>query len=244
MMRRDADGDPAAAELLADHRRVEELLDRLARARRWRRPDLYAELRRAIIAHETVEQSVVYPAVTHVVLECPPIDPRDVPPPLVRQEHRIEELIAGFPDAGRGRVRFRTAVRELSSAVRQHLRDEEATVVPLLTRLAQPDVGEQLAADIRRAREHAPTRPHPHAPSMPPLSLPVLPVIGRADRAVEGLSYLRHGLQIGGGLWLLLVVFPRFVAPVATVIALLLLDRIDRRWGGASPPGPAHPAFR
>lgn len=225
-------------ELVDDHRRIRSLLRRLSRARRWQRSHFYLELRRTMIAHEAAEQSVVYPALAHVVLDDPSLDPHDVAPPLVEEERHLEPLVVAVADAGRGRARFRRAVAELLLAVDAHIAHEERAVLCLLGRLAQPDTAARLATEFRRVRARAPTRSHPHVPKAPPLSLPVLPLLGRADRVADRVLYWRTALRMGGVLWALSLV-PRLLGPVVGVASLLLLDRLDRpgrrRRGGRRP---------
>jgi hypothetical protein len=78
---------------------------------------------------------------------------------------------------------FTAALAELSTAVINHAEAEERGLFPLLRAAEQPDVLFELAARYEKAKQSAPTHPHPHAPDTPPANKILGPITALFDRA-------------------------------------------------------------
>jgi hypothetical protein len=78
---------------------------------------------------------------------------------------------------------FTAALAELSTAVINHAEAEERGVFPLLRADARSDVLFALAARYEKAKQNAPTHPHPHAPDAPPANKVLGPITALFDRA-------------------------------------------------------------
>lgn len=85
--------------------------------------------------------------------------------------------------------KFNELLGELMSAVREHLRDEEEDLFPQLETHADKDALIEFGAKVAKAKEAAPTRPHPSAPSDKPGLLKMLaPGVGLVDRARDAVT--------------------------------------------------------
>ncbi len=64
-----------------------------------------------------------------------------------------------------------------------HAEAEESTTFPLLERITTTDERQELGARYQKAKDRAPTHPHPHAPDTPPGNKLLGPVAAIFDRA-------------------------------------------------------------
>ena len=89
-------------------------------------------------------------------------------------------------DVMSGRV-FTDSLIELRTAVLQHAHAEENEVFPYLRGATSPSDRAQMAGEYERARQTAPTHPHPHAPNTPPGNLIVSSITASSPAAGDAL---------------------------------------------------------
>ncbi|MEU4606427.1 hypothetical protein AB0F43_25840 [Kribbella sp. NPDC023972] len=72
--------------------------------------------------------------------------------------------------------------------VRHHLHEEEQQVLPRLQDACSAEELQELGRMVVRAKDSAPTRPHPSAPDKPPANLILGPGVGMIDKLRDAFS--------------------------------------------------------
>ncbi|WP_343230760.1 hemerythrin domain-containing protein [Yinghuangia seranimata] len=166
-------------ELKADHREVESLFERISAAahENHKRKRLAEELTVELVRHSVAEEQYLYPAVRARVRDGNALADKELADHAEAEGllKRLERTVPSDPAFGR-------LVAKLETEVRVHIRDEERRLFPRLRRACGKAELAALGDDVRRAKQVAPTRPHPTTPSTPTASKVLGPVVGLVDR--------------------------------------------------------------
>jgi hemerythrin superfamily protein len=163
--------------LLADHRLIEEKLEKLVATRLSERESVFCELVQIVVSHEVAEELVVYPSIRE-----------DVPDGAARAEPRLkeqketEEKLATMEKLDPISPAFSSGLVEMRSAVLAHAKAEEESIFPLLRLVEDGATRMEMGLRYQRAKDSAPTHPHPHAPDTPPGNKLVGPVAALFDK--------------------------------------------------------------
>ncbi|MEW1773328.1 hemerythrin domain-containing protein [Streptomyces sp. NPDC086777] len=173
-------GGDAIAELMTDHREVEEMFARIravpAGGRELR--DVVDEVTIELVRHSVAEEEYLYPAVREHIEGGDRIADREI------EDHgRVEELLKELEKKDIDDPATSPLLRQLMEEVSAHVRDEEDNLFPALRQVCGAEALNDLGDKIRRAKSMAPTRPHPSAPSTPPANRLLAPGVGLVDRA-------------------------------------------------------------
>jgi hemerythrin superfamily protein len=165
-MARTESGD-AVGFLKAEHRAIEQLFRRFERAQSAaERKRLADRMVRELSIHAAVEEQHVYPVLRQR------LDGQEGRVLVALEEHHAAKLaLSEIEGLGPGSERLEPKVLVLVEAVRRHVAEEERTLLRALQRVLPPEELRALGEALRRAREAAPTRPHPAAPDHPPGNL-------------------------------------------------------------------------
>ena len=90
---------------------------------------------------------------------------------------------------------FGPTLTRLTSAVRAHIADEEASVFPRLAAACTPHELRELGVTVLAVERVAPTRSHPHAPHVPPMNAISERALGLIDKARDRIG--RRGSDDG-----------------------------------------------
>jgi hemerythrin-like domain-containing protein len=174
-----------------DHRSVEKLFKRFEDAG----PRAFVEKRKIVdriieelSAHAAIEEQVFYPvtratvpAVEQVALES------------LEEHHVVKWVLSELEGMGPEEERFDAKVTVLIENVRHHIREEESEyfreVRSELGGKALNELGEAMA----KARETAPTRPHPRLSDTPPGNILSGTAVSVIDRVVDTFSGVVQG---------------------------------------------------
>ncbi|MER6678607.1 hemerythrin domain-containing protein [Streptomyces sp. NPDC000983] len=173
-------GGDAIAELMADHREVEEMFARIkampggGQALR----DVVDEVTIELVRHSIAEEEYLYPAVRKHVPGGDGIADREI-----ADHGRVEELLKDLEKTDTDDLAMSPLLHRLMEEVSAHVRDEEDNLFPRLRQECSPEALNDLGDKIRRAKSTAPTRPHPSAPDTPPANKILAPGAGLVDRA-------------------------------------------------------------
>ena len=155
--------------LRADHREVERLFKQFEKAgpnAHKTRRQIVDKISQELSAHAVIEEQVFYPAVREAVP-----DAEDVVLESLEEHHIVKWTLAELEDMDPEHERFVAKTTVLIESVRHHVEEEEGELFPqvreVLKRKRLEEVGEAMA----KAKEVAPTRPHPRAPDTPPGNL-------------------------------------------------------------------------
>jgi hemerythrin superfamily protein len=138
------------------------------------------EIVKELSVHAAVEEAVFYPAVKGIS-----DDLKDHVLESLEEHHVVKWLCSEIEDLEPEHERFDAKVTVLIENVRHHIEEEETEFFPqvreALDRKTLGEIGELL----EKAKEIAPTRPHPRAPDEPPMNAVTGLVAGLIDRARE-----------------------------------------------------------
>ncbi len=159
----------AIAMLRADHREVERLFKQFEKAG----PNAHATRRQIVdkiieelSRHAVIEEQVFYPAVREAVP-----DTEDIVLESLEEHHIVKWTLSELETMDPEHERFVAKATVLMESVRHHVEEEESELFPkvreVLKRKRLVEVGEAMA----KAKEVAPSRPHPRAPDTPPGNL-------------------------------------------------------------------------
>lgn len=171
--------------LVEDHREVAALFRELERpaADAQRLEQLLTVAIAELVRHSVAEEIYLYPVTREVLPDGDQIADREIAEHSEAEEtmKKLEGLEPGVPE-------FRIELEHLISTVREHIADEEENLFPRLRQVCTTDQLVDLGKKVERAKQIAPTRPHPSAPSTPPGNLLVAPGAGLVDRLRDALS--------------------------------------------------------
>jgi hemerythrin superfamily protein len=164
--------------LLQDHGEAKRLLHAFDQVPPAERPEAFRHLVKVLVGHEAAEELVVYPALR----ECAAGGAAIARDRLAEQEH-AERLLADMERLGVDDPGFEPSFRRLRDAVLEHAETEEHTVFWVLSSNLPHKELQRLAERYARAKQQAPTHPHPLSPQTPPANKVAGPLAGLLDRA-------------------------------------------------------------
>ncbi len=141
----------------------------------------------ALSIHAAIEEQVFYPVARATVPNT-----EDIALESLEEHHIVKWLLSELTDLDPAHERFDAKVKVLIENVRHHVKEEESDFFPMvrgaLGRKALSDLGDALA----KAKQHAPTHPHPKAPDTPPANALVGAIISAVDRVGDNISEMAH----------------------------------------------------
>lgn len=179
--------------LKQDHEEVKAKLAQLEQgptASRGATPDQLTERKRiaqeVIIEeskHEVAEQQYFWPAVRELGPEGDRIADE-----AIGQERDAERMLAELDRLDPDDDRFETLLTGFTSDARSHIAFEEGHAWPLLRGAISTDRMNELGNKIVRAKQMAPTRPHPNVPPQPGVLKTAGPVAAAADKIRDSVT--------------------------------------------------------
>lgn len=171
--------------VIGDHRAFEAVFTALeARAGTAEdRKDLVDHLIAELVRHTVAEEQFMYPAARSHVPDGDAMVDR-----AIASHTATEVLMKELEGMDPGDERFEPLVDRLVEAVRLHLDEQEAHLLPLLKVACDEEELQHLGFKVLAAKEFAPTRPHPHAPHRPPANLVIGPGVGYIDKIRDALA--------------------------------------------------------
>ncbi|MGW7239393.1 hemerythrin domain-containing protein [Streptomyces sp. NPDC054804] len=173
-------GGDAIAELMTDHREVEEMFARIqgmpGGGQELR--DLVDDVTIELVRHSIAEEEYLYPAVREHIEGGDRIADKEI-----ADHGRVEKLLKELEKTDTEDPRMSPLLQQLMGEVSAHVRDEEDNLFPMLRQACTAEALNDLGDKIRRAKSLAPTRPHPSAPTTPPANKLLAPGAGLVDRA-------------------------------------------------------------
>ncbi|HVC14438.1 MAG TPA: hemerythrin domain-containing protein [Acidimicrobiales bacterium] len=175
-MSTDAPVDDVVRLLEEDHRLVERRLDELSSADASTRGELFWKLTNDLVRHEVAEEIVVYPALRQLPGGDQVADSR------IAEQSEAEEQLAKMEKIDAQSPEFALELATLKSAVLEHAKAEEESAFMMLVGAVPADQRAELGQRYVKAKDAAPTHPHPHAPDTPPGNVVLGPVAALVDR--------------------------------------------------------------
>lgn len=185
-------GDVVAI-LLQQHARIRELFGKLHAASGADREQLFGQLRRLLVAHETAEEMIVRPVTRAAAGGNRVAGDRNA------EENEATRMLADLEQIGTSSPEFAAGLARLEANVAEHAQREEADEFPLLlaTRNAQQRALMGLA--VRGVQLLAPTHPHASAAGSTVAQYVLGPVASVLDRTRDAVATARQRPGYGAG---------------------------------------------
>lgn len=159
-----------------DHRLVEQRFEELSTSGASMRGELFWKLTNDLVRHEVAEEIVVYPALRQLAGGDQIADSR------IAEQSAAEERLAKMEKMDAESPEFVQELAALKASVLQHAKAEQDTAFMMLTGAVPADQRVELGQRYVKAKDAAPTHPHPHAPDSPPGNVVLGPVAALVDR--------------------------------------------------------------
>jgi hemerythrin superfamily protein len=167
-----------------DHQAIEQLFRRFEHTRTpVERKRIVDRMVRELSIHAAVEEQLVYPALRQRFNGHAPQVLR-----ALEEHHFAKVALAEIQRLQPSDERFEAKVHVLIENVRRHVEEEERDLLPAIKRVLSPEELRSLADALVRAKESAPTRPHPAAPDEPPANAFANAGAAAYDRSREALG--------------------------------------------------------
>ncbi|MCA1842108.1 MAG: hemerythrin domain-containing protein [Actinobacteria bacterium] len=154
--------------LKQDHRTVEELFKRFEslgpRAYKGKR-NVVDRIVAELSVHAVIEEMVLYPAIR---AEFGQHDVSDLVLESLEEHHVVKWTLSELDGMDPEAERFDAKVKVLMESVRHHVKEEERDLFPAVSKVFGRTRLEELGETLARAKDGAPTRPHPRSPDEPP----------------------------------------------------------------------------
>lgn len=171
--------------IVSDHRAVEGVFSQLEQGQGdpAQRKGMVDHVITELVRHSVAEEQYMYPAARKALPDGDRIADHEI------EEHaeaeRVMKELSGLQPED---PRFEELLGTLMSDIRHHVEDEENDLLPRLRESCSKDELQQLGSKVLRAKESAPTRPHPTAPDTPPANRILDPGAGLVDRMRDSLA--------------------------------------------------------
>ncbi|QBI53515.1 hemerythrin domain-containing protein [Streptomonospora litoralis] len=165
--------------IVSDHREVENVFTQLEQGQGdpAQRKEMVDHVITELVRHSVAEEQYMYPAARRTLPDGDEIADHEI------DEHaEAERVMKELSGLGPGDDRFEELLSTLMSDIRHHVEDEEQDLLPRLRQACGKEELRDLGGKILRAKERAPTRPHPKAPDTPPANRILDPGAGLVDR--------------------------------------------------------------
>ncbi|MHB0774877.1 hemerythrin domain-containing protein [Halomonas sp. WWR20] len=175
--------------LTADHREMTELLGQASQTPDAnQRRDLVETVIAEVMRHAVAEEMYVYPVMEKELPNGKEEVEHD------KQEHdEIVQVMKKLEDADAADAKFLGLVQELDKQLRHHADDEESDQFPKLRAHLSGEQLVDMGNKVQKAKQLAPTRPHPSAPHSELFHKSVGPGVGMIDRLRDKLTGRQTG---------------------------------------------------
>jgi hemerythrin superfamily protein len=176
-------------ELTSDHHQALELLDRIGATQdQQQRRDLADTVIGEVVRHSVAEEMYVYPAMRDHIPDGKDLVEHDA------DEHKdLEGVMKRLESTDTTEAGFDDLVREMTDKLRHHAQDEEERQFPRLREQLPRETLVELRQKVDRAKQLAPTRPHPNAPNAELFHKLAGPGVGMVDRMRDKLTSRSEG---------------------------------------------------
>lgn len=169
--------------LLEDHQRVKELFSRIAAETGSARQQLFDTLRESLVRHEVAEEEILRPLTKSSLADGEAIAAR-----RIAEESEAEETLKKMEKSEIGSAEWEALFLELRGAVLEHAEKEETIEFPGLRASLSGGELEKAGKMLEKAKQMAPTHPHPGTPNTPAANMALGPLAALIDRARDAVA--------------------------------------------------------
>ena len=152
-----------------DHKTVEGLFKKFEKAgptAKKTKRDLVDKIVTELAVHAAIEELVFYPAVRQALP-----DASDEVLEGLEEHHVVKWTLSELADMAPAHERFDPKMRVLIESVRHHAKEEEDELFPQVRDAFTVQQLEEMGEALEKAKETAPTLPHPRMPDTPPFNV-------------------------------------------------------------------------
>lgn len=171
------------SQLQQDHKAAEALLKKFDKIPVSNREEYFCEVVQTLVGHEVAEERVIYPTIRQ---DAPSGD--EVADSRLAEQSEAEKMLAEMEKLDPTSPAFSKSFEKLRDSVIRHAEAEESTAFELLKSSTTAGDREKLGARYEKAKESAPTHPHPHAPDTSPANKVMGPIATMFDRTRDALQ--------------------------------------------------------
>ena len=176
--------DDVIAELIIDHREVDEMLTQLqGEMSAEERQDTMEHVIAELVRHAVAEESYLYPAIEDRVPNGKAIADKER-----ADHHEVEQLLKQLEGEDPHAPESLPRITRVADLLRAHIADEEGNLFPALRQVYSEQELKNLGDKVRTAKKAAPTRPHPSAPRGEIARKTMGPMVGLVDRTRDLLT--------------------------------------------------------
>lgn len=170
--------------LTTDHREATELIGEINRTTDpVQRRELADRLIAELVRHSVAEEMFVYPAMRDHLPNGQAAVDHDT-----EEHNQLEQLMKQLEGADASTPEFLGIVGNIEKVLADHVRDEEDDQFPQLRAHVPEQQLVELKGKVEKAKQVAPTRPHPSAPNAELFHKTVGPGVGLVDRLRDKLT--------------------------------------------------------
>lgn len=145
--------------LTSDHRTVEDLFKKVEGSST-PSEDVVNRIVKELSIHDAIEREYLYPTVRDKAAGG-----GDMADHSVHEHDEVAETLLAVDKAETGSAEQVQLLARLIQSVKQHVSEEEGRIFPALRTAMSATELKELGDKLAKAKDIAPTRPHPHAPS-------------------------------------------------------------------------------
>lgn len=161
--------------LTKDHRAVEELFTEFESTEEDARGEILVEIIRELSIHSAIEEAKLYPVIEKDVEGGDKLVAESI-----KEHQRVKEVL-GRLDGKVDKAHTKEVadmVARLQRDVMHHVEEEEGEVFPKLKKALSKTRLDEIGRELNKAKDSAPTRPHPNQP-------PANELTGKANAALD-----------------------------------------------------------
>lgn len=136
-----------------------------------------------LVRHSVAEEQFMYPDARDALADGDKLVDQEI-----AEHSEAEQLMKNLEDVQPTDPKFDQTVGALINDVRQHIEEEERSLLPALQAACPEKQLRHLGQKVLLAKDAAPTRPHPSAPDTPPANLILDAGAGLIDKVRDALS--------------------------------------------------------
>ncbi|WP_299557766.1 hemerythrin domain-containing protein [uncultured Mycolicibacterium sp.] len=133
--------------------------------------------------HEAIEEQLFWPEVRRALDDGDALADH-----AVEQEQLGKQLLQRLDEGSPGEPAYHAALQEFVQLAREHIRFEQDVVWPRVRAAVDPARLEEIGENLLKAKEVAPTRPHPNTPPGGAAQLTMGTVAGAVDHVRDRIS--------------------------------------------------------
>ena len=191
----------AIAVLKRDHEEVERLFrqfEKLTERAHRSKQKIVMKIIRELAIHAAVEEMLFYPAVRTAALKANVRTLKEAADTVLEsleEHHVVKWTLSELDGLDPAHERFDAKVKVLIESVRRHVKEEEKELFPAVSKGCSRAYLDELGESLAKAKQSAPTHPHPRSPDEPPDNIVAATGAAMVDKARDaGRAVLRKTL--------------------------------------------------